>query len=110
MDQWWERFSGWVVAALFALTTTFLTVCRKQAKDDIDDVRGDGVKVQDQVERNRLQLADHETRLQLTNMQCDTMKRDLTEIKTSICHVHERISESNKALNGKLDRLLERGD
>ena len=105
---WWERTAAWAVAALFAVSSAFLGMCRKHDVKAIKAIKDSNVTLQTRIEENKTVLNDHETRLQITSLQCETMKDDLSEIKTSIGDVHARISEHSREFNSKLDRLLER--
>ncbi|KKL73345.1 hypothetical protein LCGC14_2075820 [marine sediment metagenome] len=108
MDNWWERFAGWVVAALFAVTSTFLGYCRKQWIEEMKGLNTQSVKLEHNVHKHSAMLGEHQTHLKVTDVHIEAMKDDLGEIKTSIRNVHSRIDENNKSLNDKLDRLLER--
>lgn len=108
MEELWQQFSGWVVAGFFAISTMFLEMLRRQAIEDIDDLKASDSKLEQVVDANKVVLSDHETRLQLTAQNADRVNLDLSEIKSSIEKVHSRINEHSEGFNTKLDRLLER--
>ena len=89
---WWERFSGWAVAALLAAISSLHALWTKGIRGNVEDL-------QEGQSDLRVVAADHETRLQLGNMANETMKSDISHIKTSM-----------EKFDSKLDRLLARRD
>ena len=108
MEELWQRFSGWAVAGFFAISTTFLELLRRQAINEITDLKDSDTAMQKRMEKNKDVLSDHETRLQLSAQNADRVNSDLADIKTSISNVHSRMDESSAAFMDKLDRILER--
>lgn len=105
----WQRFAGWVVAAFFAVSSSFLAFWRHKRTERLTEMRDQHIKLSGAVDRHAISVSEHETKLQVLTVHVDSTKEDLKEIKSSIRNVHKRIDESNESLNKKLDRLLDRG-
>jgi len=102
MQHWWEQFSGWLVAALLALSTAFLGFLNRRHKDDLQECRIE-------VAGSSAQLHEHEIKHEVTREQIGAIRDDVREIKTAINTVNTRITEHQRDLHTKLDRLLQRG-
>jgi len=87
----------WVAGALLAVSTAFAgVVLRKNAE------------LSTKVADNNAVISDHEARLQVVKVHYDNLRDDMTEIKEGLRVVHNRISDSSRQFNTKLDTLINR--
>jgi len=117
MENWWERFAGWVVAAVFGLASTIFSLMHHRDAQNLKDMRSEheklGGKVEklaDKVDVNKAVLADHATRLEVARVMVEATREAVVDIKESIGGINHRIGENHRELNEKIDRLLNRGN
>lgn len=110
MEDFWERFAGWVIAGFFAVCTSFLALWRRWAVQDIKELKmsdGDLAKL---VHANTAKITEHEMKLRINDVHIESIRTDVADIKCAVGRVHDRIDKSDKAMNEKLDRILARGE
>lgn len=106
--QIWERISEWLFIAVFTLAAGWAALFRKRHNEHIDSLRESQSVLMVKVDAQKDQLSEHDKRLEIASLHIDKVNGDLSEIKNRIGSLHTRITESNKDVNDKLDRLLQR--
>lgn len=115
MDSLWEKVTGWLMGALLLVVGAWMALFRKQRNqsntqhlENNADLRRKYEIAMAKLEEHKSMLVDHDKRLEVLGVHIVRFGDDMTEIKTRLGNVHQRITESNKAVTDKLDRILER--